>query len=277
MDERKVQAVINWPRPLTIKELQCFLGFANFYRRFIRNFSTTAAPLTSMVMKGQQCLVWTPTALSAFQELKERFNSAPILRHPDPELEFILEVDASSTGIGAVLSQRQGDPLKVYPCAFYSRNLNPAEQNYDVGNRELLAMNAAFEECRHWLEGAKYPFTVLTDHRNLEYQKSAKRLNHRRARWSLFFTPFNFTVTYRPGSLNTKADALSRQYESSILPPTKESIISPTLILAPIQWDIMTEISEAQATNPPPAESPPNRTYVPHTTSQGHSIGSLYS
>ncbi len=86
LDERKVQAIINWPRPLTIKELQRFLGFANFYRRFIRNFSTTAAPLTSMFKKGQQRLVWTPTALSAFQELKERFISAPILHHPDPEL-----------------------------------------------------------------------------------------------------------------------------------------------------------------------------------------------
>ncbi len=119
--------------------------------------------------------------------------------------------------------------LKAYPCAFYSRKLNPAEQNYDVGNRELLAMKAAFEEWRHWLEGAKHPFTVLTDHCNLEYLRSAKRLNHRQARWALFFTCFDFTVTYRPGSLNTKADALSRQYESSILPPTKESIISPSL------------------------------------------------
>ncbi len=175
-----------------------------------------------------------------------------------------MEVDASSTGIGAVLSQRQGNPLKVYPCAFYSRKINPAEQNYDVGNRELLALKAAFEVWRHWLEGAKHPLTVLTDHRKLEYLKSAKRLNHRQARWSLFFTPFDFTVTYRPGLLNTKDDALSRQYESFILPPSKESIISPTLILAPIQWDIMTEISKAQSTDPPPAESPPNHTSHTH-------------
>ncbi len=265
MDKRKVRALVNWPRPHSVKELQRFLGFANFYRRFIRNFSTVAAPLTSMSKKGPQRLVWTPRATSAFQELRKRFTTAPILRHPDPELEFIVEVDASSTGIGAVLSQRQGDPLKTYPCAFYSRKLNPAEQNYDVGNRELLAMKAAFEEWRHWLEGAKHPFTVLTDHRNLEYLRSAKRLNHRQARWALFFTRFDFTVTYRPGSLNTKADALSRQYEFSLLPPTKESIISPALIVAPIQWDIMTEISEAQITDPPPAESPPNLTYVPHT------------
>ncbi len=122
-----------------------------------------------MFKKGQQLLVWRPTVISAFQELKERFTSAPIPHHSDPELEFIVEVDASSTDIGAVLSQRQGNPLKVYPCAFYSRKLNPAEQNYDVGNRELLAMKAAFEEWRHLLEGAKHPFTVLTNHHNFEY------------------------------------------------------------------------------------------------------------
>ncbi len=266
MEDKKVQAVIDWPQPVTLKELQRFLGFANFYRRFIRNFSTVAAPMTSMLKRGRQRLVWTPAAIAAFQKLKERFTTAPILYHPDPDQEFTVE--ASSTGIGAILSQRHGDPSKLYPCAFHSRKLTPTEQNYDVGNRELLAMKAAFEEWRHWLEGAKHPFTVLTDHRNLEYLRSAKRLNHRQARWALFFTRFDFSVTYRPGTQNTKADALSRLHESSIIPPNQESIISPTVILAPIQWDIMTEIAEAQATDPPPAETPPNRTYVPRALRQ---------
>ncbi len=268
MEDQKVQAVIDWPQPVTVKELQRFLGFANFYRRFIRNFSTVAAPMTAMLKKGRQHLKWTPAAIAAFQKLKERFTTAPILHHPDPEREFIVEVDASSTGIGAILSQRHGNPPKLYPCAFHSRKLTPTEQNYDLGNRELLAMKAAFEEWRHWLEGAKHPFTVLTDHRNLEYLRSAKRLNHRQARWALFFTRFDFSVTYRPGTQNTKADALSRLHESSIVPHTHESIISPTIFLAPIQWDIMTEITEAQATDPPPAETPPNRTYVPFALRQ---------
>ncbi len=156
MDEQKVRAVVNWPQPTTLKELQRFLGFANFYRRFIRNFSTIAAPMTSMIKKGTQRLTWSSAAITAFWSLMERFTIAPILHHPDPDLEFIVKVDASSTGIGAVLSQRQGDPPKLYPCAFFSRKLNPTEQNYDIGNRELLAMKAAFEEWRHWLEGAKH-------------------------------------------------------------------------------------------------------------------------
>ncbi|KAI2645116.1 Transposon Tf2-9 polyprotein [Labeo rohita] len=126
-----------------IKELQRFLGFANFYRRFIRNFSTVATPLTPMTKRSTSRLSWTSEAIQAFQNLKERFTSAPILHHPDPSIPFIVEVDTSSTGIGAILSQRQGEPAKMFPCAFYSRKLSSAERNYDVGNRELLAMKAA--------------------------------------------------------------------------------------------------------------------------------------
>ncbi len=258
MDEQKVRAVVNWPQPSTLKELQCFLGFTNFYRPFIRNFSTNAAPIPFMIKAGTQRLTWSSAAIAAFLSLKERFTIAPILHHPDPYLEFIVEVDASSTSIGAVLSQRQGDLPKLYPCAFFSRKLNRTEQNYDVGNRELLAMKAAFEEWRHWLEGEKHSFTVLTDHRNLECLKSTKRLNHRQARWSLFFTRFDFKITYRSGSQNTKADALFRLHVSDSQSPDQEPIIPSTIILAPVQWDIMTEITEAQVTDPPPAETPCN-------------------
>ncbi|KAL0150433.1 hypothetical protein M9458_054260 [Cirrhinus mrigala] len=263
MDDSKVQAVLRWPQPSTLKELQRFLGFSNFYRRFIRNFSSVAAPLTSMVRKGVKRLSWSPAAVQAFKVLKESFTIAPILHHPDPEREFIVEIDASSTGIGAVLSQRHGDPPKLYPCAFFSRKLSQAEQNYDVGNRELLAMKASLEEWRHWLEGAKFPFTILTDHRNLEYLRSAKRLNHRQARWALFFTRFDFSVTYRPGSKNTKADALSRLYEAEYQPLSPDPILPATLIVAPVQWDIITEVTESQATDPPPADCPPDKLYVP--------------
>lgn len=194
---------------ITVKELQWFLSFANFCRRFIRGFSTIAAPLTSMLRKGGNQLPWSMAATNSFQLLKEGFTTGPTLHHPDPEQEeFVVEIDVSSTGIGAVLSQRHGNPPRLYPCAYYSHNLNPAEQNYDVGNRELLTMKVVFEEWRHWLEGAKHPFLVLTDY-NLEYLRS-KWLNPGQARLALFFTWFKFTITYRPGSKNTKADTLSR-------------------------------------------------------------------
>ena len=105
---------------------------------------------------------WSSEAEKAFCDLKTRFTSAPILIFPDPERQFIVEVDASDTGVGAVLSQRSAKDQKVHPCAFFSRKLSTAERNYDVGNRELLAVKLALEEWRHWLEGSEQPFS-LTD------------------------------------------------------------------------------------------------------------------
>lgn len=174
MDPDKVSAVTSWPVPDTRKQLQRFLGFANFYRRFIRGYSTVAAPLTALTSSKVQ-FRWSPAAAAAFRHLKERFCSAPILLIPDPDRQFVVEVDASDVGVGAVLSQRSAVDEKLHPCAFFSRRLSPAERNYDIGNRELLAVKLALEEWRHWLEGTKIPFLVWTDHKNLEYIRSAKK------------------------------------------------------------------------------------------------------
>ena len=103
----------------------------------------------------------------AFEVHKHLLTTAPILKLPDPTKSFIVEVDVSSLGVGAILSQRQGEPPKLIPCELYSRKLTAAERNYDMGNRELLAVKLALEEWRHWLEGSLEPFTVLMDHRNL--------------------------------------------------------------------------------------------------------------
>lgn len=214
-----------------------------------------------MVKKCHHLLKWTSHAIIAFQQLKEHFTTAPILCHPDPSLPFTIEVDASSTGLGAVLSQRQGNPPQLYTCAFHSRKLTAAERNYDVGDRELLAMKAAFEEWRHWLEGATHQFVILTDHKNREYLHTAKRLNPCQAWWSLFLSRFHFIVTYCPGSKNVKADALSRQFEgeTNINP---ETIIPASLIVSPLQWDIMAELDQANAERDIPADCPPDNVYV---------------
>ncbi len=176
MDPDRIQAVVDWPTPDSRKALQRFLGFANFYRRFICTFSQLAAPLTDLTS------IKTPR-------------------------QFVVEVDASEVGVGAVLSQRSSSDDKVHPCAYFSHRLSPTERNYDIGNRELLAVKLALEEWRHWLEGSGVPFIVWTDHKNLEYIKSAKRLNSRQARWALFFGRFDFSISYRPGSKNIKPDA----------------------------------------------------------------------
>ncbi|XP_061550331.1 uncharacterized protein LOC133411694, partial [Phycodurus eques] len=207
MDPCKVDAVINWPTPTSRKDVQRFLGFANFYRKFIRNFSSIASPLHDLTSPHKH-FAWNPLCQAAFQKLKSSFTSAPILTLPDLQQQFVVEVDASDAGIGAVLSQKSLKDDKLHPCAFLSKKLTPAEKNYDIGDRELLAVKVALMEWRHWLEGAQTPFLVWTDHKNLEYIKTAKRLNARQARWALFFTRFNFTLSYRPGSKNGKPDAL---------------------------------------------------------------------
>ena len=170
MDPEKVRAVEEWPKPVYRKALQRFLGFANFYRRFIRNYSTIAAPLTHLTSTKVRFL-WDQEAEKAFSELKKRFARAPILVHPDPERQFIVEVDASNVGVEAILSQRSAGDSKVHPCAFYSHRLSPAEQNYDIGNKELLAFKLALEEWWQWLEGAQVAFQVWTDHKNLEAKR----------------------------------------------------------------------------------------------------------
>lgn len=141
-DPAKVQAVINWPTPPNRSQLQCFLGFANFYRRFIRDFSKVALPLT-LLTSPKVPFHWNEPARRAFALLKDRFASAPILVQPDLTQQFVVEVDASDSGVGAVLSQRHDG--KLHPCAYYSRRLTPAERNYDVGDRELLAIKLALE------------------------------------------------------------------------------------------------------------------------------------
>ncbi len=121
-------------------------------------------------------------------------------------------------GVGAVLSQRSSSDERIHPCAFFSHRLTPTERNYDIGNRELLAVKLALEEWRHWLDGAGFPFIFWTDHKNLEYIRTAKRINSRQARWALFFVRFRFTISYRPGSKNGKPDALSRIFEAKTSP-----------------------------------------------------------
>ena len=261
-DSGKIEAVVKWPAPTTRRELQRFLGFANFYRRFIRNFSKVAAPLSRLTSVNIK-FFWTPEANEAFLKLKSLFTSAPILIQPDSEKQFIVEVDASDTGVGAVLSQTAGSNNILHPCAFFSRRLSPAERNYDVGNRELLGVKLALEEWRHWLEGSKQSFLVWTDHKNLAYIQSARRLNSRQARWALFFSRFNFSLTYRPGSRNVKPDALSRLYSSDTPEPSAGSILPKSCVVGALSWEINNTIQEALREQPDPGNGPPNRQFVP--------------
>jgi len=127
MDPAKIAAVSEWPVPTNRKELQRFLGFANFYRRFIRSYSRLAAPLTTLTSTATK-FHWSSEAESAFRVLKRHFTSAPILHQSDSKLQFVVEVDASDSRVGAVLSQRSPSDQKLHPCAFFSRKLSSGEK-----------------------------------------------------------------------------------------------------------------------------------------------------
>ncbi|KAK3516827.1 hypothetical protein QTP70_023701 [Hemibagrus guttatus] len=233
------------------------------YHLFLKAENSITSPLTSLLRNKPKSLTWNPAATQAFTKLKTAFTTAPLLAHPNPELPFIVEVNASTTGVGAVLSQQQGNPRKLHPCAFFSRKLSPAEVNYDIGNRELLTIKLALEQWRHWLEGAKHPFVVLTDHNNLEYLRAAKRLNPRQARWALFFTRFHFTISYHPGSKNIKADALSRIHSRDETSEEPESILPEKLFVSPISWS-EEMLPEPSAPSGAPSGCPQGLQFIPH-------------
>ncbi len=206
MDLRKVNAVKEWPMPSNVSELRSFLGLTSYYRKFIKSFSTIAAPLTMLLHKDQP-YKWNEAQQLAFDELKRQLTSAPILLLPDPTKPFTVTTDASDIAIGAVLSQDQGRGDQ--PVAYESRKLSPAEQNYPVHEKELLAIVHAIKLWRTYLEGQK--FTVITDHASLEYIKTQANLSRRQARWLEVLQSNDFEVRYRPGKTNVVADALSRQ------------------------------------------------------------------
>lgn len=213
MDKSKVSSILDWKPPQNVPELQSFLGFANFYRRFIPNYAALTKPMTSLLKKNV-VFSWTSDHQKAFESLKQSFASPPILVHPNSSLPYCVETDASDFAIAGILSQVQPNS-SMHPVAFFSRQMTPAELNYPVYDKELLAIYTCFKEWRHFLQGAKHRVTVFCDHRNLVWFTTSKQLSQRQARWGLFFTDFDFVITYRPGPRNRQADALSRKGEYS--------------------------------------------------------------
>ena len=216
MDMKKVSVIRAWATPRRLKDVQSFLGFANFYRRFIKGFSTLAQPLIALTRKGTP-FFWTPEVQNAFDSLKHAFITAPVLLHADPTKPFQVETDASDFAIGAILSQADDNNL-MHPVAYYSRKFTASEINYPIYDKELAAIIAAFEEWRPYLAGAQHRVQVVTDHKNLVYFSTTRTLNRRQARWSTFLADYDFEIVFRPGGQHGKADALSRRADLALLP-----------------------------------------------------------
>ena len=212
----KVKAVETFPKPRSKKEVRGFLGLTGYYRRFISNYSTIAAPLSDLTRRSAPLqLHWTESCEEAFQTLKQALCQEPVLLTPDFEKMFTLQTDASDRGIGAVLSQRGSDG-KEHPVAYFSKKLLPREERYATVEKECLAIKLGIEAFRVYLLGK--PFLVQTDHKALMWMDRLKEGNARLTRWALALQPYTYTVVHRKGLDNGNADALSRiSFENSVV------------------------------------------------------------
>jgi len=176
MDPVKVAGVREWPTLENKMDVQAFLGFVNFYRRFIRDFSAKARPLFDLT-RSEQVWTWSGKEQMAFEDLKTAVTTAPVLVSPQNSEPFWIKADSLDFATGAVLSQQLTTDEKWHPIAFYSKSLSSIERNYEIHDKEMLAIIHALEEWRHFLKGATHPVEIWTDHKNLEYFMTAKKLN----------------------------------------------------------------------------------------------------
>ena len=224
MDPIKLKAIQEWPRPRTIKEVQKFLGFCNFYCRFVKDYSHIACPLFNLTKKVQPWN-WTDKCDTAFETLRTTMITSPVLMLPDHEKPFTLITDASDYATGAILEQK--DALgRSHPIAYFSKSLQPAERNYEIHDKELLAIIHALKHFRHYIQGNPHVTTIISDHANLKYFTTKQTLTCQQAWWALFLSEYNYTIIATPGKQNT-ANVLSRRldHKEGIAPDNTDRIL----------------------------------------------------
>jgi hypothetical protein len=209
MDLVKVQAVRDWTPPTKLKEVRSFIGFANFYRCFIKDFSKICWPLHDLTKKDVP-FVWGPTQQVAFKTLKAAFTSKPVLAIWSPNCPTRIKVDASGYATGGVISQKCDNLNSLWhPIAFRSAFFKEAERNYEIWDREMLAITKALKDWCQFLAGLNDPFEIWTNHRNLEFWHTTQHLMRRQARWALLLADYNFVLVHEPGKENSIANSLS--------------------------------------------------------------------
>src|SRR6266404_1604301 len=209
MDPIKISGIADWPIPKTVKDVRSFLGFRNFYRAFIRGFANIARPLNQLTRKDVEW-TWDTKEQHAFDDLRRRVTAEPVLKQPELDKPFELEVDASGFAVGAVLLQRDDDN-KRHPIGYYSATLIEVERNYDIYDLELLAIVKALRNWRPFLAGSPHIITVHTDHANLQYWRQPHKISRRIAREVAELAEYNVVLCHIPGKANGRADALSRR------------------------------------------------------------------
>lgn len=205
-DPKKLQAILEFPVPANVKALRSFLGLASYYRRFIPQFSRIAGPLHAL-MKKNSVFTWTAACQETFERLRKLLASAPVLAYPDFHVPFILETDASVSGLGAVLAQQQEGGL-VRPIAYASRSLQEHEKRYGATELEGLGVVWAVKHFRPYLYG--HHCDIYTDHEALKSLLNTPQPSGKLARWGMAIQELDVRILHRSGKHNVNADALSR-------------------------------------------------------------------
>jgi len=204
MAPETVDAILKWPEPMNVKQVQAFLGLSNFCRHFIKDYAIMARPLTDLMCKDI-VFHFGEEEHTVFEALKAAFTRAPVLQYPNQDHEFCLETDASEFAIGGVISVKCKDS-KFRPVAYMSHSMTPLECNYPIHNKEMLAIIKATEAWRHYLKATPYAFEIYMDHHNLMYFTKSQNLSKDQVCWQMWMTCFNYLLIYKKGTQMHVAD-----------------------------------------------------------------------
>ncbi len=211
MNSSKINIIVNWLILINVKDIQSFLDFTNFYRRFIYDYSRIAISLTHLIKKDV-LFVWFQKCQIAFNILKKVFTFKIILRHYNSDHKIVIEIDASNYVFKDILSQYNENKI-LHSVAYFSKKHNSVECNYEIYDKELMIIVRTFEKWWSELEDSIYSIEMITNHKNLEYFMSIKQLSHHQARWSEFLSRFNYYIAYRFDKIDDKSNALTRRSE----------------------------------------------------------------
>ncbi|CAD6918027.1 unnamed protein product [Tilletia caries] len=246
MDPDKLSTIREWPLPTNVKQIQQFLGFCNFYRRFVSRYAHHAGALSALTHKDTPFDIGPSTsAYLSFTSLRNALLSAPLLRSFDPTRPIQLITDASDFALAANLHQPDDDDVQ-HPVAFFSRQLAPAEKNYTAYDKEMLAIVEGLRQFRHWCHGCASQLTILTDHRNLVYFQQAQRLNDRQARWQEQLAEFHFVIEHLAGAKNP-ADPPSRRPDYGAASDNNHRLQLPWSLKTPASTKTVTTTSSSSA------------------------------
>ena len=243
MDPIKLAGIQEWPTPTMVKQVWSFLGFGNFYWKFISHYSDLAKPLTDLTKKDRK-FEWTKGCQQSFDNLKKRLMEELVLLMPDHNQPFQIELDASKVATGAILTQLDSNGDR-HPVAFLSQNFTDTERRYKIYDWELLGIIWALKEWWHYLQGSGHMTTVFSDHKNLTYFRTAQKLNDRQARWSLYLSEYDIKSIHLPGTRIIQSDAQSWRPDHGIDESTgrkKQTLLPDNMFINLLDIDLQERI-----------------------------------